>query len=382
MSNNLHQAYHQWRSRPADERFFTIREGLAAADRYRREARTSQVRSDDLKIVDSDGDVALLGASGKQASFSNFAFGQFAARCQAPANYLRSLPAPLAAECLNTSLQNTAPEEMMLLLRENGGLSIRCATSPSYGRIWDNEILQEIEDRLIPLGWKVPPARPAFPDQPGTRVATAEDCPSISLVQPGDLIAPAGVYISDHDMFAAMVLEDKTITAPSGHALHRGFMIANSEVGNRALDAYLFYFDKICSNHIYWNVNDLVHLRIIHRKNAPARFEENFVAEISSYANASAFNDQAAINNAATVKLGNDKQEVINLLFGKKILPRKQLEAAYDFAVLEAEEHNAGDPNTVWGQVSGLSRYSQTLDFADARVEVDRAAGKVLQMAF
>jgi hypothetical protein len=41
-----------------------------------------------------------------------------------------------------------------------------------------------------------------------------------------------------------------------------------------------------------------------------------------------------------------------------------------------------GDPNTVWGMVQGVTRYSQSLPHADKRTELDRAAGKLMQIEF
>lgn len=45
------------------------------------------------------------------------------------------------------------------------------------------------------------------------------------------------------------------------------------------------------------------------------------------------------------------------------------------------EDHRA-DPGSVWGIVGGLTRLSQQSEYADKRVEIDQAAGKVLQIAF
>lgn len=80
--------------------------------------------------------------------------------------------------------------------------------------------------------------------------------------------------------------------------------------------------------------------------------------------------------------LGDTKEEVLDRLFGARVLPRKSLEAAYDYAIEEADTHSAGSPKTAWGFAQGLTRLSQDSPFADKRAEIDRAAGKVLEMAF
>jgi hypothetical protein len=71
---------------------------------------------------------------------------------------------------------------------------------------------------------------------------------------------------------------------------------------------------------------------------------------------------------------------VLDKLFGLRQLKlsKKTIEAGLDAINLEQD----GDPNTVWGAVCGLTRYSQTLPYADQRTEVDKAAGKLLEVSF
>ena len=47
------------------------------------------------------------------------------------------------------------------------------------------------------------------------------------------MIAPAGIYASDHDMFAFLVNEEYRIDDGSDGGLARGFFVQNSEVGPR-----------------------------------------------------------------------------------------------------------------------------------------------------
>jgi hypothetical protein len=58
----------------------------------------------------------------------------------------------------------------------------------------------------------------------------------------------------------------------------------------------------------------------------------------------------------------------------------KQLDSAYELANEHSESD--GSPNTVRGMVQGITRLSQQSLHADARARLDRAAGKVLQIAF
>jgi len=85
-------------------------------------------------------------------------------------------------------------------------------TSEKYTRIWNWEIADRLNE-MVEKGWRVPPARPAMPNQPGTRPATVQDVLDVAgflSVNLGDPIAPAGLYASDHDMFAFLVFEKKS----------------------------------------------------------------------------------------------------------------------------------------------------------------------------
>lgn len=54
------------------------------------------------------------------------------------------------------------------------------------------------------------------------------------------------------------------------------------------------------------------------------------------------------------------------------------LDAGYEAVQTDQD----GDPCSQWGIVQGLTRYSQTVPFADKRTEIDLAAGKILQIEF
>jgi hypothetical protein len=135
----------------------------------------------------------------------------------------------------------------------------------------------------------------------------------------------------------------------------------------------------MCGNHIIWGASNVMEIKIRHIGDARERWT-GYAAEIRKYAESSASDDEAVIASSQTMRIGETKDQVLDLLFGKRSLglSRKALEASYD-AVLP---HQDGDPRTVWGFVQGVTRHSQTIPFADQRTALDRAAGKVLEMAF
>jgi hypothetical protein len=376
---NLYRASNQWANRPDDERFTNLDEMLASCRYYRESAATATVALSNLRATADSGEVRISG-NAATARLTNWAFGQLARIAEAPAGYLRTLPAALACDNLNCKLP-TVEGDGKLLLHRNGDLIMRCITSDDYVRIWNTDVIE----RLQGLGseWRVPPARPARQGQAGSRPATAADVLAATgfglSVNVGDMIAPAGLYASDHDMFAFMVNESRRIEDGSDGGLSRGFFISNSEVGAGALRLTTFMYRHVCGNHIVWGASNVTETKIVHRGRAGDRFNAEFLVELKRYADDAASEDEARIVSAKRCIIAADKDSVIDLLFGKRLLSRRQIAAAYDYA--EQEESNLA-PTTVWGMVQGITRLSQDCQFAEERVDIDRAAGKVLEMAF
>jgi hypothetical protein len=101
--STLTQANKQWANRPAEERFLSLPEmhSKAVADRaISRALVTSSRKLRAVPAADNRG-LVIEGAAGVQYAPTHWAFGQAAALTGAPAAYLRELPAPLAADCLN-----------------------------------------------------------------------------------------------------------------------------------------------------------------------------------------------------------------------------------------------------------------------------------------
>ena len=74
------------------------------------------------------------------------------------------------------------------------------------------------------------------------------------------------LYASDHDMFAFLMSNDRTIADPTapGTALRRGVIAINSEVGASSLKFMGFMFRDVCANHIIWGAEQLAEVSIRH----------------------------------------------------------------------------------------------------------------------
>lgn len=386
----LFKAMGQWAERPADERFWTVGEAYGVTETYRQRSQERPVEYGALRVEAVEGDVNIVGRQGVPARLSHWAFGQVAQRAGAPAGYLRSIPATLAAQNINHGLkaraEANAQDRGNMLLHSNGTHLCRAFTGGQYSRIWNAEVFKALMD--LPRGWRTPPARPAGFDQQA-RPATEEDVLSAKgmlSIQVGDMIAPAGIYASDHDMFAFLVNEEDPVDDGAGNTMSRGVMVWNSEVGAASFGAMRFLYSHVCGNHIVWGAKQVSEIRLRHVGKARGRAMHELRAEMRRYADSSTSDERAIVAKARSFVLGRTREDVGEavgkLVSKKRIAPLngKVIEAALDTA--EEQEDRYGDPRTMWAVVSGITENSQRVGHADRRAQLDRAAGELLRGVF
>jgi hypothetical protein len=356
--STLMKAHANWATRPADERFSSLEELHQRAVAKRHAARSALVKTKELKAIAHDGQVIINGATGAQANLTNWSFGQLSRQAEAPPSYLRTLPATLAAECINTGLQAvSASDESALLLDQNAdGLTVRALTSEKYSRIWDVDVTERLLELQARGPWQPAPA--AFD---GSR----------------------GLYMGDRDMFAFMVDNNRRIfeTLPGG-GLSRGFFVWNSEVGAASFGIMTFLYEYVCGNHIVWGASDVKEVRIRHVGKADAAAYAQLAVELREYAESSAAEDELRIERMRNYTIGATKDEILDRLFSLRVpqLTRKAIASGYERAVEHVDWY--GNPHTAWGMVNGLTEVARDLGNADERVALERASQKVMQLAF
>lgn len=392
MKTNLTQASNQWSARPADERYWTLSELYDKTRTYANESKLKTLELSKCRVTPDDGDLRLVGPQGGAAQFQHYSFGQFSNVCGAPASYLRSLPAELAAANLNHGLSQVGGEHV-LMFRQNGGLYLRCLTSSHYERIWNYEIA-ELALNLESEGWVVPPARSPVRD-PGecstrlnyipTRIATEKDVlrnsahPNLGI-KVGDTIAPSGLYASDHDSFIFQVNESRPIES-DGETMYRGVFWSNSEVGSAKFRGTMFLYDSVCGNHIVWGAKVVAEISIRHMGNARVEFARA-MQSVTRHAELAASEDVKRIESAKHYILAPNREDTIEMVFKKQLgLGRKECEEAYSIAERYEGDHGK-NPRSAWGFAAGVTRLSQGQPYMDQRDRLDRAAGKLLSMAF
>jgi hypothetical protein len=390
---NLMGASNEWGTRPADERFWGLNDMGEALDSVYRNSHEHQLSIGkihaDTATDEATGNAELV-LKGRNApvKLTHWSMGQLARYADAPADYIRKLPAPLAAQCINNGLDSYRDEDAQLMFHKgDNDIKLRSMTT-QYSRLWNRDIVEALKPALD-KGWMVPPARPcmAFTD-PRARPATLADIvpgqDAFGLaVKVGDTIAPAGCYASDRDMFVFLVNPNRVIDVDGSEALMRGVFIWNSEVGAGAFKIQTFYLEAVCGNHIVWGASGVETYRLVHKGRNFENFGGKLGKQLVNFANQDTTKEQRMIESARNYVLGKDREEVVDTLYNNKSLglTKQVIDATYSVAI--SYEHTAkSSPRTAWGMAHALTRYSQRFINTDERTKLDTSAGKLLQLAY
>jgi hypothetical protein len=365
----LTQASHQWATRPADERFVSLLDLQAHVRSQRQNSVQAVLPNRRLSAAPVEGDTgrkALVLMDNKTDQPSNpthFAFGQLAQRLGIPAGYLRTLPADLAADCVNYGIVTRDVEEIGLLgRRDPSGFTIpdvAAVTGPNYGRVWNAEIVDTLVKHFgdgLTGAFKVPGE--FGQDVPVTKANTT-------------------LYAGDRDMFVFLADEKNRIEVPNRRngqsgSLARGFFVWNSEVGSATLGVAAFTFDYVCCNRMVWGVDQFKEVKIRHTSGAPDRWLEQITPALEQYANSSAVNIQQAIKDAQARKLEDRVDEFLATRFTKSQAK----------AIALAHEVEEGRPiETLWDITVGATDYAKSIEFQDERVDIERKAGEFMKLA-
>lgn len=358
----LMQASHQWASRPDDERYLSLLDMKEHFDSQRASSRELVVSNRKFEVVpepDHKG-IKVFGPNGVGYAPTNWAFGQLAQLGEAPASYLRKLPAEIAADCVNYGLKiRRNVEDVGVLLYKNGGdPMLRAATGPRYGRIWNSDIT----DALIEKFGDGRTGDFRVPGEFGKQVEVTK--------------ANTTLYAGDRDMFVFLADEEHRIELPNRRdgqsgALARGFFFWNSEVGSATFGMSTFLFDYVCCNRIVWGAQEVQEVKIRHTSAAPDRWLEELMPAIQTYSHSSTAGVVNAIEDARKDRLDN-VEEFLAKRFGARTVSQLQ-------NIHQLEEQRPIE--TRWDVVTAVTAKARSIGHQDQRVELEREAGKLLQAA-
>lgn len=366
MTSTLMQASRQWSSRPADQRFTSLLDLQSHMRAVHDHSVAKNVSSRQLTLQPDPESprygMQVVGQNGTPATLTHWAFGQIAQRAGAPSGYMRQLPAAIAADCLNYGLKYERDIEdvgvLLTRLDDNGMPELRAATGPRYGRVWNREVVDCLVDR--------------FGDGlTGDFTVPGEFGKAVEVTNQNTTI-----YGSDRDMFVFLADEKNRIEVPNRRhgtagTMSRGFFVWNSEVGSQSLGAAFFLFDYVCCNRIVWGAEQFHEVRIRHTAGAPDRWMEDVTPILQEYSEASAQPVLQAIENAQARRL-DDVDAFLANRFGKTMVA----------ALKDRHEIEEGRPiETLWDVTTAITAAARDVTHQDRRVEMERQAGKIMEMA-
>jgi len=338
----------EWSNRPDDQRYLSLDDLYQSVKHRADHSKVFNADKSELKAYGTENGEIFVNTQEGPKFFTNWSFGQLAGVAGAPAGYLKKLSPGLVASCLNEGLINADREENQLMI--NGNDTLRCVTSVSYGRIWDEEVVKAVMRVTEGTNWKIPAASYATADP---RRATT-------------------LYASDRDVFIFLVDEDHPIIVPGMEPMFRGFYVWNSEVGSATFGLSAFLYERVCDNRNIWGVSRRMELKIRHTSGAPGRFLREGRYTLEQYANESSQPLVERITRANNIKVGQDEDDV------KGFLKKHGLTLAQTKSTLDAVKQDGQDILNAWQLTRGITAAARAIPHTDTRILLERRAGKIL----
>lgn len=367
--NTIMTASNQWASRPDDQRFLTLDDLHASVKTRKEHSWTVTPKVETLRMVPVAGEAMDTGPGGlsvevydptagekRELALTHWSFNQLSQYAGAPAAYMRKLPAPLAAINMQWGLEhNPVREDALLLAHSNGDNLARAFTSTTYGRIWDQQVVEAVQKANGDGRWVVPAA--SYTTTNPKRATT--------------------LYASDRDVFIFLV-DPKNEIEVRGEKLYRGFITWNSEVGSAVFGLTTFLYRYICDNRIVWGATDVKELRIRHTGGAVDRFAYEGEKYLQKYAAESTATLVTSIEKAKDFDLeskvlNTGKGDTVESWLQSRGFSKGQAKASVETAV--AEE---GQARTLWDVINGITAYARSVSRANERVELETAAGQLM----
>jgi len=372
----------QWFSRPDDQKFLTLDNMLSFKKNDAQRMTSRTVDTHKIQIVGefdeanpSRGDLRIEYADDNNRDHvntpTNWSFGQLSQLSGAPAGYLKDLPAPLAADCIQWGLRYNRGRELVKVYgsQADGG-DLRAATGPDYGRIYDWEILEPVKKLVDASGgrWKVPGM------MTGSRDGLAVYDPDVPVT-----MDTTTLFASDRDVFVFLVDDRNPIEVgklPNGEPdlMFRGFYAWNSETGSKTAGIAAMYLRGVCMNRNLWGVENFQEIKIRHTKFAPDRFAMEARPALESFAHGSTATFVEGVQAAKAAKIAHDDESRLEFLSKRAGLSGRMAKAANARHLKEE-----GRPvETVWDAAQAITAIARDIPHQDARIEVERKAGALL----
>lgn len=291
----------------------------------------------DLKVVSMEGSTAL---SYKEAVYpmDDYAIGQLCSKLEIPTKYFRRLPTDMRETVAAFDLRRFArSKDALVRVHKIGGVpKVRAFLSDGYAPVDNAQIVTAVQAVLERVEHKI----------------RAAD------------INPSGMWAKV--TVPGLAIEDPT---KQGSPLFIGLLIGNSEIGARSVSVEPFIHRKTCTN-------DMVVLSSWAFRHKHVGFQARLLAsQIQSHTVKMFEGAHAMLEEMAGT---------VNDFMGHPTRTLAKLAETLKFSEGQAKDVVTAfheDPHlSRWGAVNAITRAAQKYD-ADTRIDFERAAGKVIQMA-
>lgn len=361
-------AARQYATRPDDERFPSL-DALEAhvRDLESRSAERKGTVGEIEAVATEGGGIVFRSKTGAIATPTYRAFGQYctAVGADGATNFLRSIPADLAAENLRVAAKMQADPDATIDLYTRaeqgaGGEKFRSLLSvlgSRYTRVTNTEVVRVIramQDRAPGLDLPQEFRRP--------------------LGAPSKVVPTA--FAGEDDVF--VMLADYTRTFRVGNRdLTPGVIISNSTTGSMAFTAHFFAFDWVCCNANVWGASTVSRFSLRHVGDMASKVKQ--IWEVSQKFLDTPASVREEQGRAAQAKLlAPDTDAVIESLRRKGF----GLRDSQDAVKIAESTPDYGDPRSVFAIVGGLTEVAQGRKYAAARLDLETKAGALYSMAF
>lgn len=364
----------QWASRPDDQKFLSLsalREQVLA---WRDASEAVNVASENLRVSPSeDGDLVVTSPFGNM-KMNHFAFQRVASAAKAPADYLRGLPAELAAVNLNYGLIANGQERSLYVMRQPNESLLRGITSPRYGRIFDSDVADAVikiaGDGTGDTDWKVP----GTIDWHGAHGVTYN--PKVDITKDTTTL-----YASDRDIFLFLVddthpIEVGKLANGDPDLMFRGFYVWNSEVGDKTFGLATMYLRGVCQNRNLWGVEEFQQVTIRHTAEAPARFIDEAAPALTKFMTAKTAPVIEAVKASKSLVVAKTDEERAAFLmkFGFSASTAKSL-------IQTSIDEEGRPPESVFDFSQAVTASARGIAHQDERIRMERVAAQIFAAA-
>jgi hypothetical protein len=363
----------QWASRPDDQKFTSLSALHEQVTTWADESSAVNVLPADIEVLydGEDHDTLRLQVAGAEVVPTHWSFDTICRAASAPSNYMRSLPAPLAAVNLNYGLKTADPKEVSAYIRQNGTTTLRGITSTRYGRILDRDVVEAVR-RIAGNGtgdtrWKVP----GCIDWRSEFGVTYN--PNVDITKQNTTL-----YASDRDVFLFLVddrnpIEVGKLDDGSPDLMFRGFYVWNSEVGSKTFGFASMYLRGVCQNRNLWGVEGFSELTFKHTASAPDRFIEQAIPALELFSDAGTTKLIAGVQAAKGAIVAKNDEDRLDFLsrYGFSERAAKRI-----ITTVEAEEGHL--PTSVWDFAQGITAAARAEEYQEARIAMEQIAGRML----